>query len=190
MLAKLLSSIKKYGFIPLLLALLIGAGSVISFNAAVGWTNTESFCISCHEMKDNAYSEYEDTIHDSNRTGVRATCPDCHVPKEFFPKMWRKTMATFELYGKVTGKIDTQEKFQEHRYQMALNVWQQMKDTDSRECRNCHDENKMSPDKQTPEAIDRHSKGVAEGKTCIDCHFAIAHFEPDGELAPIDLKPR
>ncbi len=45
-------------------------------------TNTEEFCISCHKMKDYVYQEYKDTIHYNNRTGVRATCPECHVPDE------------------------------------------------------------------------------------------------------------
>ena len=50
------------------------------FNTALEMTNREEFCISCHEMKDNVYAEYKNTIHYQNRTGVRATCPDCHVP--------------------------------------------------------------------------------------------------------------
>ncbi|MGL5283196.1 MAG: NapC/NirT family cytochrome c, partial [Plesiomonas shigelloides] len=48
------------------------------FNTGMEMANTESFCISCHEMKDNVYEEYMETIHYSNRSGVRATCPDCH----------------------------------------------------------------------------------------------------------------
>ena len=46
-------------------------------------TNNETFCISCHEMRDNVYEEYMETMHYSHRTGVRATCPDCHVPREW-----------------------------------------------------------------------------------------------------------
>jgi cytochrome c-type protein NapC len=38
----------------------------------------------------------------------------------------------------------------------------------------------MSVELQTPKAQARHAKGKAEGKTCIECHFAIAHKEPDG----------
>lgn len=30
--------------------------------AALAWTNTEAFCISCHEMKNNVYAEYTGTI--------------------------------------------------------------------------------------------------------------------------------
>ena len=44
------------------------------FNTALELTNTETFCISCHEMRDNVYEELKQTIHFTNRSGVRATC--------------------------------------------------------------------------------------------------------------------
>ena len=75
------------------------------FNTAMEATNTEKFCISCHEMKDNVYQEYTNTIHFSNRTGVRATCPDCHVPKDWTHKMIRKIKASNELFHKIIGTI-------------------------------------------------------------------------------------
>ena len=109
-----------------------------AFNTAMEWTNREAFCISCHEMKDNVYEEYRNTIHASNRSGVRATCPDCHVPKEWGPKMIRKIQASNEVLHKVLGTIDTPEKFNAKRLELAKHEWERMKKTDSRECRNCH----------------------------------------------------
>jgi cytochrome c-type protein NapC len=163
-----------------LLGLVVGVGSMAGATAGLAWTNTEKFCISCHEMKDNVYAEFKGTIHDTNRSGVRATCSDCHVPKEFFPKIYRKVEATGELYGAVMGKIDTKAKFEAHRYEMAKRVWARMKRTDSLECRNCHTAAAMSEESQSPKAWARHQKAKAEQKTCIDCHFGIAHKEPDG----------
>ncbi|RRJ82972.1 NapC/NirT family cytochrome c [Aestuariirhabdus litorea] len=183
----LLAFVKKWCTLPIIAAFVIGAGVTIGSQAVISYTNTEAFCISCHEMRDTVYAEYQDTIHDRNRTGKRAICADCHVPHEFIPKMIRKIKATKELYYKMTGKIDTPEKFEEHRYELALNEWRRLKANDSAECRYCHDVNAMDPERQTEEAQDRHKRGFAEGKTCIDCHFAIAHFEPDGELSPEDL---
>ena len=61
-----------------------------AFNTALELTNTETFCISCHEMRDNVYQELQWTVHFSNRSGVRATCPDCHVPHEWTHKIARK----------------------------------------------------------------------------------------------------
>ena len=46
------------------------------FNTALELTNTEPFCTSCHEMRDNVFEELKTTIHYNNRSGVRARCPD------------------------------------------------------------------------------------------------------------------
>lgn len=164
-------------------SLLIGgfvAGIVFwgGFNTAMEATNTESFCISCHEMEENVYQEYKNTIHYSNRSGVRATCPDCHVPKPWVHKIKRKIQASNELFHKALGSIDTPEKFEEKRLQLARNVWKAMKDTDSRECRNCHDFESMDYTAQQRRAMNRHVDGFDQGKTCIDCHKGIAHSLP------------
>jgi cytochrome c-type protein NapC len=151
------------------------------FNTAVEWTNQEAFCIGCHEMRDNVYKEYsENTIHYTNRTGVRATCPDCHVPKEWGPKMWRKVQATRELYGKLVGTIDTREKFEAKRLQLAESEWARMKANDSLECRNCHTLVSMDPEKQKPRAKKSHELAKKDNETCIDCHKGIAHHKPKG----------
>lgn len=164
------------------------AGVLMAAGAAgLAWTNTEGFCIGCHEMKDNVYAEFKDTIHDKNRSGVRAVCSDCHVPRDPLGMLVRKAHATFEVWGHLRGVIDTKEKFEKHRYELATRVWTRMKLTDSIECRNCHHADAMDPEKQSEKARARHAKGKAEGKTCIDCHFGIAHKEPDGP-GPQELK--
>ena len=48
------------------------------------------------------------------------------------------------------------------------------------ECRNCHRDNAFDPDKQSDKAKARHSTMKEKGLTCIDCHFGIAHHEPEG----------
>ncbi len=149
------------------------------FNTAMEMTNNEEFCISCHEMKDNVYQEYKQTIHYSNRTGVRATCPDCHVPKEWQHKVVRKIQASNELLHKALGTIDTREKFEAKRLKLASNVWEVMKKTDSRECRNCHNFEFMDFGEQGRRAVNQHSTALYEDKTCIDCHKGIAHELPD-----------
>ena len=154
------------------------------FHTAMEMTNTERFCISCHEMEDNVYAEYKQTIHYSNSSGVRATCPDCHVPKEWRHKVMRKIRATNELWHKALGSIDTKEKFEAKRLQMARNVWKSMQETDSRECRNCHDFKSMDYIKQQRRGVNAHEKGLSAGKTCIDCHKGIAHQLPDMSGVP------
>ena len=55
------------------IGLFVGVAGMLGSTAGLAWTNTETFCIGCHEMKNNVYAEYKGTIHDSNRSGVRAT---------------------------------------------------------------------------------------------------------------------
>ncbi len=145
------------------------------FNTAMEATNTLEFCISCHEMENNVYQEYKPTIHYANRTGVRAGCPDCHVPDPWIHKMVRKVQASNELLHKVLGTVDTPEKFDAHRLTMAKRVWKTMKKTDSRECRNCHNFESMNPEFQRPRAQKQHLNAFKTGQTCIDCHKGIAH---------------
>jgi len=148
------------------------------FNAAMEWTNTEQFCVSCHEMKLN-YEEYEGSLHDKNRVGIVVTCPDCHVPKEFRPKLWAKIRASKDIYYHLLGTIDSKEKYEKHRLQMAQAVWKNMKATDSRECRNCHSVNDMLLEEQQGRAARKHASMQEKGKTCIDCHKGVAHELPE-----------
>lgn len=157
-----------------------------AFNTGLEATNTLDFCISCHEMRDNVYQEYKETIHYSNRTGVRAACPDCHVPKDWTHKMVRKAKAAFEIWGKITGDIDTREKFEAKRMELATHEWERMKASGSRECRNCHNFEAMSPEKQKQTPYKKHMKAKEEGKTCIDCHKGIAHNLPKEYEDPED----
>jgi len=150
------------------------------FNWSMEMTNTETFCISCHEMEANVYREYKETVHYSNRTGVRATCPDCHVPKTWVHKIARKIKASNELYHHFLGTIDTREKYEGKRLELATNVWKAMKETDSRECRNCHNFEYMDFVVQEKRSRTRHEEAIDDGMTCIDCHKGIAHELPAG----------
>ena len=148
------------------------------FNTGMEATNTLEFCTSCHEMRDTVYQEYKQTIHYANRTGVRAICSDCHVPKDWTLKMIRKSKAAFEVWGKLTGSIDTKEKFEAKRMTLATHEWDRMKSSGSRECRNCHNFEAMSGEIQKQTVFKKHMKAKDEGQTCIDCHKGIAHKLP------------
>jgi cytochrome c-type protein NapC len=150
------------------------------FNTALELTNTEAFCVSCHEMRDNVFQELKSTIHYTNRSGVRATCPDCHVPHEWTNKIARKTQATKELWGKIFGTIGTREKFLGKRLELAKHEWARLKSNDSLECRNCHDFTYMDITAQSKRAAKQHQRYLtSREKTCIDCHKGIAHTLPN-----------
>lgn len=162
------------------LAGVIGILVWVGFNSVVELTNTESFCISCHALRNTVYKEYQQSPHYKTASGVVATCPDCHVPKPFLAKMIRKAQATNDLYHTVFGSIDTPEKFEARRKLLAERVWATMKATDSRECRSCHSAARMALELQDKQARKKHDpeRMASRGETCIDCHKGIAHQLP------------
>ena len=169
------------GKISIILAAVIFFAGVIFaglFNMGLSYTNEMEFCTSCHSMKVNL-EEYKETVHYKNASGVRATCSDCHVPKPFIPKMIAKVMAAKDVYHEIMGTIDTREKYEAHRWDMANRVWAKMRASNSRECRSCHDYDQMDLSEQDRSARKRHPKALDEGMACIDCHAGIAHEEPD-----------
>ena len=165
--------------LPLIGGVLIGAIIVMTGVKTVEMTNTMEFCISCHELEQTVYQEYLKSPHYKSQSGVGATCADCHVPKAWVPKLLAKTFAIKDLYHHIFGKIDTPEKFEEHRLEMAERVWAKMKDTDSRECRSCHKSRQMDFHKMSRRAQEKMQSGLDKGKTCIDCHKGIAHQLPE-----------
>jgi cytochrome c-type protein NapC len=166
-----------------------------AFDWTMAVTNTEQFCIGCHEMEDHVYPAYTESIHYSNRSGVRAVCSDCHVPHKWSDKVVRKIQASKEIWGKITGYIDTPEKFAEHRLELAQREWARFRKNDSLECRNCHDQSFMNFDKQGAPGVYMHPTMLEEGKfTSIDCHKGISHVLPETRdldlISPDVLEPQ
>ena len=155
----------------------VGGISFASLNSFFNYTNQTEFCVSCHTMQTN-YDEYKETLHYKNVSGVRASCADCHVPKEFFPKFYSKFAAAKDVYHEMVGTIDTPDKFEERRWYLANLVWDRMRATDSRECRTCHSYEAMDTDEHDKRTQKKHAAAREKGKTCIDCHAGIAHEEP------------
>ena len=168
------------------LGLLAGILATTSFGVALDKTNTTEFCISCHTMKDTPYMEYKESRHFKNASGVSAGCADCHVPKEFGPKMRAKIVAAKDVWHEMLGTIDTTEKFEDRRLQMAERVWEQMKSSDSATCRSCHDWASMDYEAQALRARRQHEEARAQGETCIDCHKGLTHKEPQRESGEAD----
>lgn len=149
-----------------------------AFNTFVEYTNTTEFCISCHEMRDTVFEEFKKSKHYRNPAGVRLSCADCHVPRSWGAKMWRKIQASNELYHKMMGTIDTAEKFEARRVVLAEKVWASMEASHSRECRNCHGYESMDFEHQSRRASEKMQVAMEKGETCIECHKGIAHKLP------------
>ena len=169
----------KRGALTLLMAgAVVGVALWTLFDVVIHQTNTMDFCTSCHSMAP-VYEEYKKSAHYVNTSGVRATCSDCHVPEAFGPKILAKIIATNDLWHALKGTIDTSEKFEDRRLELAERVWQRMEGTDSRECRNCHSYDAMVIGNQSEEAGKTHPTAIKDSETCIACHKGIAHSLPD-----------
>jgi nitrate/TMAO reductase-like tetraheme cytochrome c subunit len=163
-----------------LVGFLAGGFSWSSFSLFMEFTNQPEFCLSCHEMAQTVGAEWKKSVHYSNPSGVRVTCSDCHVPKDWTgtAKLVRKIQATNELWHYFRGTIDTPEKFEAKRAELAEHVWRTMKANDSRECRNCHSYDAMAFHKQSQRAREKMEEASQKGETCIECHKGIAHKLP------------
>ena len=159
--------------VGVVLGVLFSATFAVSLEA----TSSNAFCANaCHSMS-TPYEEYRQSPHFDNRLGIRATCADCHIPKEFVPKLYRKTTAgARDVYHTILGTIDTQEKYEARRWEMAQGVWERMRANDSQNCRNCHDPDRWNLEEQGRFAQRQHADRGEE--TCIDCHTGVAHKEP------------
>ncbi len=150
--------------------------------AVMHYTSDTEFCLSCHSME-TAYKEYQGSVHFTNAKGIRAECSDCHIPKEPIDYLVTKIRATKDIYHEfVTGKIDTPEKYQAHRAELAEMVWQQFRNNDSATCRSCHEFDAMEEFEQSRDAAQMHAYARDNNQTCIDCHKGVAHFAPEAEL--------
>ena len=176
-------SIKKR-YIALIAAVGIGIGwlSLGGTAAVMHYTSSTEFCVSCHTMQ-IPYEEYEGSIHFSNAKGIRAECSDCHIPSDPIDYVITKIRASKDIYHEfVTGKIDTEEKYEEHRMAMAETVWAQLRENDSATCRSCHTFDAMDSYEQSEDAAKMHAYGQENNQTCIDCHKGVAHFAPEPEM--------
>ena len=127
----------------------LGIASWMTFDAFDSATTSDAFCAeACHSMDAFVRPEWMDSSHFSNRSGVRTTCADCHVPNAFVPKMVNATIRVRDLYHEIMGTIRSREEFEAHRLRMADRVWNEMRRTDSQNCRACHDILAMDMEKQ------------------------------------------
>ena len=117
-------------------------------------------CESCHTIQ---ASEFQASVHYINRSGVQASCNDCHTNQK-------------HQDGEKTAKV-----VNKHRLDMALSEWMRLTENDSKECKVCHSAMAMDLAKQEPRSVARHEESFDEGDTsCINCHKGISHYLPAG----------
>ncbi len=127
---------------------------------AVPQNMTNDQCARCHS--DQA-SDFEESIHYINRSGVQAKCVNCHAGKKHKVNIHQKST-----------RVGLP------RIKMAVKEWRRMKKNKSKDCRTCHDPLMMDYAKQEPRSVERHESGLEKGESCIDCHKGISHHLTTG----------
>ncbi|MCL2309533.1 MAG: NapC/NirT family cytochrome c [Proteobacteria bacterium] len=167
---------KKIAWWWLILGIIVGVAGLGTMNYALHETGTSEFCTSCHA--NDVGKEWVVSKHHTNQYGVRVGCSDCHVPQSFVPKMVRKTKALGEVYAHFVGTINTPEKFEAKRKELAESEWARLRANGAQECRNCHYMDTINnPEKEFLK--DMHVSALAGGQICIDCHKGVAHKAPE-----------
>lgn len=167
------------------LALLGGAVGLGLFNEVLHATSTNEFCFSCHSHEQFIRPEYEASIHFSNIHGIRADCADCHLPHGQIDLILKKIVVSADIIPELMGKLDTIEKYEAARLEMAEAVWEELRANDSEYCRHCHSLEAMALEAQSIIARRRHESAPERGMTCIDCHKGIVHTLPaEPDAAP------
>lgn len=162
------------------IAAVFGAIALGTMNYTLHKTSENEFCYTCHSHEAFIKPEYEASSHFRNQHGVRADCADCHLPHDdWFELVTTKIIVSFDIIPELMGKIDTAEKYEAHRAELAQTVWRHFKENDSKFCRSCHSFDAMDFEQQDRRAARRHEQATGNGETCIDCHYGLVHEEPD-----------
>ena len=163
-----------------IIGILIGAGFTIGTQVMVNATGTNAFCGgACHSMRWVA-NEYRQSGHAANRTGVAASCHDCHIPHAYPDLLWYKAKAGIhDAIAEVRGVISTEEQFKKERLRLAKSVWAEYKENNSANCQHCHAFSEAIVAKQKEFVRPMHQQFLSKAATCIDCHKGIAHTAPD-----------
>ncbi|MDF2152402.1 NapC/NirT family cytochrome c [Vibrio sp. CAU 1672] len=168
--------------IPLggVVAFVLGVVTLGAYHGVMNYTNSNEFCYSCHVGMDTIVEEYQQSTHFKNPQGViAATCSDCHVPREFVPKIALKIGATADIFHKLTGRITLENFETEHRPRLAQKVTQEFINDKSKQCQYCHLVERMDLESQSRTTARRHQMMEQRGQSCIDCHAGIAHRLPE-----------
>lgn len=161
------------------LGIVMGLALIILPHVGIQLTSSTEFCVSCHSMQP-VWQEYKQSAHFKNASGVRAECRDCHIPPDIAGMLKRKLEASNDLYQElIAHSIDTPEKFEARRAELAQREWRRMKENNAATCRSCHDYNAMDHARQHPEAARQMQIAAKDNQSCIDCHKGIAHKLPD-----------
>ncbi len=168
-----LDSIRPRILVFLFIPLVIGLAAVVIVDYSDKYLTTDIYCgKACHVME-HPYKELKKSKHWNMRSGVRTTCADCHVSGRLSFAMWDHIIDFTELWVWYTTDFSEKETFDWMRPSLAEKVRLEMLEDDSANCRRCHIEEAIDPEKKRGQK--EHKEALEEGTTCIVCHYNLVH---------------
>ncbi|MCD8072499.1 MAG: NapC/NirT family cytochrome c, partial [Alistipes sp.] len=159
-----------------LLGILIGVFATISVNYVYVNSSKDSSCMSCHAHP-HAEKSWKLSSHYHNRSGVKTSCVDCHIPpKGSFNHFYHKTrLGVHDVWSYIfrdMENIDWESKKElEYAQRIVFNA----------SCLECHVQ--LFPEGISDDGItahlyyeDNHEKLNLQ---CISCHLDVGHYNPD-----------
>jgi trimethylamine-N-oxide reductase cytochrome c-type subunit TorC len=86
--------------------------------------------------------------------------------------------ASKEVFAQIFGDLDTPEKFEARRLELARHEWDRFSANGSLECKNCHAYESMDFEQMSPTARIQMKQAADRDQSCVDCHKGIAHHLP------------
>ena len=149
-----------------------GIGFILFLIEFDHYTSTEEFCTACHSME-LAAEPYRNSTHYKPKSGVRASCGDCHVSEGVVSATWDHIMGSKDLYNQLFGPdYDDPVVNALHLPEAAFSARKWFKKRDSATCNRCHVKEAIYGDR--PDTLQIHLED-AKDKSCIECHYNIVH---------------
>jgi nitrate/TMAO reductase-like tetraheme cytochrome c subunit len=131
-------------------------GCIVVFGGGYGvlsFTNSPSFCASCHEMAPE-YSTYTASAHN------QISCVQCHIKPGFVNMVTHKMKSVKEVYYHVTG--------------VPNQIVQTEEEAVSNEnCFQCHSKNRLVT--ASGDLKVNHKGHIEENIPCVTCHAGVVH---------------
>jgi nitrate/TMAO reductase-like tetraheme cytochrome c subunit len=137
------------------------------------YTSSNEFCTTCHSMS-YADDVYQQSAHYNSRSGVRASCGDCHVSEGVIMATYDHAVGTKDLVKQLFSSTNYDDPVVNllHMPEAAFAARDWFRERDSATCKRCHTLEAIQGARANTAAIHLEE---TEGKTCVDCHYNLVH---------------
>jgi len=140
----------------------------------------DSLCFYCHLEFEYTPTRLVSSGAPHPRTpgGAPARCVDCHLPRGFLAAFnaWTHFASATDLYGHFRDRASERASdWIPPQAAMVYRVRDRLFENDSPTCRECHALGKIKP--RSARGRNAHRRALAEHRTCIECHFNLAHHQ-------------